>query len=69
MELGVRLGSGERGEESGNGRRETLLRKVGMRGRGNFALCAQTGTADKALVLRFARSCAKTWRHTFESVR
>ena len=67
MELGARLGTGEGGEESGNGRRETLLREVGMRGRGNFALWAQTGTGDKAVVLWFGRSCAKTWRHTFES--
>ena len=67
MELGARLGTGERGEESGNGRRETLLREVGMRGMGNSAFCAQPGTADEAFVLRFGRSCAKTCRHTFES--
>jgi hypothetical protein len=67
MELRARLGTGEQGEESGNGRRETLLREVGMRGMGNSGLCAQPGTADKALVLWFGRSCAKTSRHTFES--
>ena len=67
MELRARLGTGEGGEESGKGRRETLPGKVGMRGRGNFALRAQTGTADKAVVLWFGRSCAKTCRHTFES--
>jgi hypothetical protein len=67
MELRARLGSGERGEEPGNGRWERLLRQVGMRGRGNSAFCAQPGTADKALVLWFGRSCAKTCRHTFES--
>ena len=57
----------KRGEESGNERRERLLCEVGMRGRGNFAICAQTGTGDKAVVLWFGRSCAKTCRHTFES--
>ena len=67
MELGARLGTGERGGESGNGRQETLLREVGMRGMGNSGLCAQPGTADKALVLWFGRSCAKRCRHTFES--
>ena len=67
MELRARLGTSERGEESGNGSRETLLGEVGMRGRGNFALWAQPGTGDKALVLWFGRSCAKTCRHTFES--
>jgi hypothetical protein len=40
MELGARLGTGEGGEESGNERRERLLSGVGMRGRGNFAICA-----------------------------
>jgi hypothetical protein len=67
MELGARLGTGEAGEESGNGRRETLLREVGMCDRGNSALCAQPGSGDKAVVLWFGRSCAKTCRHTFES--
>jgi hypothetical protein len=67
MELRARLGTGERGEESGNGRRETFLREEGMHGRGASALCAQPGTADKAVVLWFGRSCAKTCRHTFES--
>jgi hypothetical protein len=67
MELRERFGTGEGGEESGNWRRETLLREVRMRGRGNSALCAQPGTGDKALVLWFGRSCAKTWRDTFES--
>jgi hypothetical protein len=67
MELPARLGAGERGEECGNERRETLLREVGMGGRGNSALCAQPGTADKAVILWFGRSCAKTCGHRFES--
>ena len=67
MELRARLGTGEQGEESGNERRETLLCEVGMGGRDDSALCAQPGTADKAVVLWFGRSCAKTCRHTFES--
>ena len=67
MELRVKLATDERGKESGNGRRETLLRKVGMGGMGNSAFCAQPGTADEALVLWFGRSCAKTCRPTFES--
>ena len=67
MELRARFGTGEGGEESGMERRETLLREVGMRGRGKSALCAQPGTADKAVVLWFGRSCAKAWRHTGES--
>ncbi len=67
MELEARFGTGDRGEEFGNERRETLLREVGMGGRGNSALCAQRGTAEKAVALWFGRSCAKTCRHTFES--
>jgi hypothetical protein len=67
MELGARFDTGERGEESGIGRRETFLREVGMRERSNSALCAQPGTADKAVGLWFGRRCAKTCRHTFES--
>jgi len=67
MELRARLRTGERGEESGMERRETLLREVGMRGRGDSALYAQPGTADQAVVLWLGRSCAKTCRHTFES--
>jgi hypothetical protein len=67
MELRARFCIGERGEEPGNERRETLLREVGMGGRGNSALCAQPGTAEKAVVLWFGRSCAKTCRQTFES--
>ena len=67
MELRARLGIGERGEKSGNKRRERVQCEVRMRGRGNFAICAQTGTDDKAVVLGFGRRCAKTWRHTFES--
>ena len=67
MELRARLGIGERGKASGNKRRERVLCKVRMRGRGNFAICAQTETGDKAVVLWFGRSCAKTCRHTFES--
>ncbi len=43
MELRVKLATDERGKESGNERRETLLCEVGMRGRGNFAFCAQPG--------------------------
>ena len=66
MELGSRVGTGEQGEESGNERRETLLREVGMGGRGNSALCAQPGTAEKAVVLWFGRGCAKTCGHTFD---
>ena len=67
MELRARLGTGEGGEESGNGRRETLPGKVGMRGRGNFAPCMHAGGGYKAVVLRLGRRCAKTCRHTFES--
>jgi hypothetical protein len=67
MELQARLGVGEREEGSGNEKRERVLCKVGMRGRGNFAICAQTGTGDKGVVLWFGRRCAKTWRRTFES--
>ena len=67
MELRARLGTGERGEGSGNERREKLLCEVGMRRRDNFVLCAQSTTGDKAVVLRFGRSCAKTCQHTFES--
>jgi hypothetical protein len=37
MELRARLGTDERGKESGNVRRETLLCEERMRGRGNFA--------------------------------
>ena len=40
MELRARLGTGGQGEESGKESREKLLREVGMRGRGDFALCA-----------------------------
>jgi hypothetical protein len=46
MELRARLGIGEGRERSGNERRKTLLCEVGMHGRGNCALCAQTRTAD-----------------------
>ena len=67
MELRARLGIGERREESGDKRRERVLCEVGMRGRGNFAICGQTGTGDKAVVLWLGRRCAKTCRHTFES--
>ena len=67
MELRARLGIGERGEVTGKKRRERVLCKLGMRGRCNLALWAQTGTGDKAVVLWFGRSCAKTWRPTFES--
>ena len=67
MELWARFGIGERGEESGNERREKLVCEMGMGVRGNSALFAQPGTAEKSVVLRFGRSCAKTWRHTFES--
>ena len=67
MELRARLGVGEREEGSGNEERERVLCKVGMGGRGNFAICAQTGTGDKGVVLWFGRRCAKTWRGTFES--
>jgi hypothetical protein len=65
MELRARLGIDERGEESGNERRERVW-ELGRRGRGNFAICAQAGTGDKAVVLRLGRRCAKTCRHTFE---
>ena len=47
MELRARLGTGERGEESGNERREKLLCEVGMRRRSNFAICAQARTGEK----------------------
>ena len=67
MELRARLGIGESGEESGNKRRERVRCEVGMRGRGNFATCGETGTGDKAVVLWLGRSCAKTCGHTFES--
>jgi hypothetical protein len=67
MELRARLGTGERGEESGNEWREKLVREMGMGVRGTSAVCARAGTAEKAVVLRFGRSCAKTCRHTFES--
>ena len=67
MELRVRLGTGERREGSGNKRWESVLREVGKGIRGNFVVCAQTRTGDKAVVLWFGRSCAKTCRHTFES--
>ena len=67
MELRARIGIGEHGEESGSERRERVLREVGMRGSGNFAICMQAGTGDKGVVLRLGRRCAKTWRHTFES--
>src|ERR1035438_7436157 len=67
MELRARLGTGERGEESGSERQETLLCEVLMLGRGNFAICAQAGTGDKALVLWFGRSCGEKCGHTFES--
>jgi hypothetical protein len=69
MELRARFGTVERGEESGNEGRETLLCEVGMGGRGNSALCAQSGTAEKAVVFWFGRSCAKTCRRTFASHR
>jgi hypothetical protein len=67
MELWARIGSGERGEESGNDRWKWLLCEVGLRDRDIWAFYAQTGTDDKAVVLGFGRSCAKTCRHTFES--
>ena len=67
MELRAKLGMRERGEESGKGRRETLLCEVGMGGRGNFAFCGPAGTGDEGVVLWFGRRCAKTWRRTFES--
>ena len=67
MELRARLGTGERGEESGNERRETLLYVAGIGGRRNFAICGQPATGDKAVVLWFGRRCAKACRHTFES--
>jgi hypothetical protein len=52
MELRAKLGIGERGEESGSDRRERVLYEVGLRGRGNFAICAQAGAGDKGVVLR-----------------
>jgi hypothetical protein len=67
MELRAGVGTGKRGEEAGNERREKLLCEVGMRRRDNFVLCAQNTTGDKAVVLWFGRSCAKTCQHTFES--
>ena len=67
MELRARLDIGEGGEESGKKRRERVLCEVRLRGRGNFAICAQTGTDDKAVVSWFGHRCAKTCRHTFES--
>ena len=67
MELRARLGTGEGGEKSGNKRRGRVLCDVGMRGRGNFVIWAQTGTDEKAVVLWFGRRCAKTCRPTFES--
>jgi hypothetical protein len=66
MELWARLGTGERGEEPGDERREKLVCEVGMRGMGNFVLCGQTRSGDKGVVSWFGRSCAKTCRHTFE---
>jgi hypothetical protein len=47
MELRARLGMRERGEEFGSDRRERVLYEVGMRGRGNFAICARAGAGDK----------------------
>jgi hypothetical protein len=67
MELRARVGIGERGKESENEARERVLCEIRMRGRGNFAIWAQTGTGDKAVVLWLGRRCAKTCRHTFES--
>src|ERR1700677_3062456 len=67
MELRARFGTVERGEESGNEGRETLLCAVGMGGRDNSALCAHPGTAEKEVILWFERSCARTCRHTFAS--
>ena len=45
MELWARVGAGERGGKFGDERGETLLGEVGMRGRGNSALCVQRETA------------------------
>ena len=67
MESKARLGIVERGEESGNTRRERVRCEVGMRERGSFATCGETGTGDEAVVLWLGRSCAKTCGHTFES--
>ena len=67
MELRARVGIGERGEGSGSKRQERLLCEVGMLGRGNSAICPQTGTGDKAVVLWSGRRCAKACGHTFES--
>jgi hypothetical protein len=67
MELWSRLGTDERGEESGSEGRERVLCELGMGGRGNFAICMQAGTSDKAVVLWLGRRCGKTCRHTFES--
>ena len=67
MELKARLGIVERGEESGDKRRARVRCEVGMRERGSFAICGETGTGDEAVVLWFGRRCAKTCRHTVES--
>jgi hypothetical protein len=67
MELGARVGIGERGEGSGSKRRERVRCEVGMRERGSFAICGETGTGDEAVVLWLGRRCAKTCRHTVES--
>ena len=44
-----------------------MLCEVGMRGRGNLAICMQSGTSDKAVVLRLGRRYAQTCGPTFES--
>ena len=67
MELRARFGAVKRGEESGNEKRKTLLCAMGMGGEGYSALWEQAGIAEKALVLWFEHSCAKTCRHTFAS--
>jgi hypothetical protein len=47
MDLRARLGTGERGEGSGNERRETLLCEVGMRGSGIRILDSLTPANDR----------------------
>jgi hypothetical protein len=47
MELRSKLGIDARGEESGRDRRERLRYEVGVRGRGNFVICARAGADDK----------------------
>ena len=52
MEFRARLGFGERGDESGSGRRSGVRCEVDVRERGNSATCMLRVMRDKAVVLR-----------------